>query len=889
MPYVSYYIRTSPRRERRLITKSTIIDKLREISFFSSMSDFDLRQIAGIVAEKSYAKGAVIIEERTEAERFFIVHKGKIEISKRFEGGDKAVLSIQSDGAFFGEMAILDEGRRSASVCALEPTTVLEIQKDDFETLLYKAPVLAYRILRELSGRLRETGALLISFLTQRNRQLYRAYIDTMTMVVQTIEDRNAQEKGHNRRVTGLSMAIGRELGLEEEDMLILELSSLLHDMGMLTVPEKVLEKPGPLSNPEIDTVRAHTLKSISMIQGIPMLQKVVPFIRHHHEHFDGSGYPDGLSGEQIPLMSRIMAVVDAYESMIWDRPYRGRRSDADAAKEIKKHSGAQFDPAVVKAFLKIRGSAPAAQEEESLPRANAKLDRLEAMSFISQDRDQKVPCRMNVSDFLLENAEDGRQALIEAGGSRNYGELKAAAARIAGELLALGLSPGDRIGILGQNSLFWAAAYLAIMKLRLVAVPFSVMLTPEDADRNARFAECKVVFMDRRQRRAFGSAFRSSVNVIFDDVLEADGPSSWPKTPDGFDSSADAALMFTSGTTSKPKAVRVTHDNIQANTSSIIEYLKLRDDDCMLVILPFFYCFGTSLLHTHLRVGARLALCNSFTFPETALDMMERESCTGFAGVPSSFQLLLRISSFKSRSLPHLRIIQQAGGKLHKVLVEELAESKPAAKIFVMYGQTEATARLSCLPPEDLSRKAGSIGKGIPGVQLRVVDESGVPVAPGETGEIWASGRNISPGYLNDPEATAAKFVNGELHTGDLATIDNEGYIYVVDRKDDFIKSWGYRVSSQEVESCVLEIPDLVSAAAVGVPDMAAGESIHVFAVLKPGSELEPAAVIEHCSKRLGKHMVPEKIEFIKALPLNSSGKVLKSELRKLVADGKQ
>jgi acyl-CoA synthetase (AMP-forming)/AMP-acid ligase II len=317
------------------------------------------------------------------------------------------------------------------------------------------------------------------------------------------------------------------------------------------------------------------------------------------------------------------------------------------------------------------------------------------------------------------------------------------------------------------------------------------------------------------------------------DDVVESVEPSVWPKAEESFDSATDASLMFTSGTTAKPKAVRVTHGNIQANTDSIIQYLGLADSDRMLVILPFYYCFGTSLLHTHLRAGGSLVLCNSFTFPEMALDMMEKHSCTGFAGVPSSYQLLLRISSFAKRELPSLRLMQQAGGKLHGVLIKELVAAKPNAKVFVMYGQTEATARLSYLPPERLEDKLGSIGKGIPGVELRVLREDGGPVAPEEIGEIVARGANISPGYLNDPEATAAKFVGGTLRTGDLATVDADGFIFVVDRKDDFIKSWGYRVSSQEVESCVLELQDVVSAAAVGVPDLEAGESIVVFAAL--------------------------------------------------------
>lgn len=306
------------------------------------------------MTEKHYETGAVIIEEKTEAERFFIIRKGKIEISKRFEGGDKAVLSIQSDGDFFGEMAILDEGRRSATVSALEPTDVLEIHKDDFDALLYKAPVLAYRILRELSSRLRETGALLISLLTEKNKQLYRAYIDTMTMVVQAAEEQGSSVHGHTGRVTELCMLVGKALSLGEDDMLALELSSLLHDLGMLLVPEKVRNKPGPLDEDEYNVVKLHTLRGIRMISRIPLLHRIVPFIRHHHEHFDGSGYPDGLMGRFIPLPSRILAIVDAYVSMMLDRPYRLGHSEESAIAEIMKHSGTQFDPWVSDVFLKV-------------------------------------------------------------------------------------------------------------------------------------------------------------------------------------------------------------------------------------------------------------------------------------------------------------------------------------------------------------------------------------------------------------------------------------------------------------------------------------------------------------------------------------------------------
>ena len=201
------------------------------------------------------------------------------------------------------------------------------------------------------------------------------------------------------------------------------------------------------------------------------------------------------------------------------------------------------------------------------------------------------------------------------------------------------------------------------------------------------------------------------------------------------------AAAMFTSGSTGRPRGVMVASRNIVANTESIMEYLALTSADRMMVVLPFHYCFGTSLLHTHLRAGGSLVLEARFMYPEQALKRMLETACTGFAGVPSHYQILLRRSRMSKMQFPHLRHVRQAGGHLAPIFLQELRDALPATQIFVMYGQTEATARLSYLPPPFLQAKLGSVGKGIPGVKLTVVDESGQAVMPGQIGEIVAEG----------------------------------------------------------------------------------------------------------------------------------------------------
>jgi CRP-like cAMP-binding protein len=204
------------------------------------MPDYDLGQIAEIIEEKQYRRGQMIIEEHTEAERFFIISTGKIEISKRLEDGEEFVLAVHSDGEFFGEMALLDEGRRSANARALEDTVMLEISRPNFETLLYKAPVLAYSIMKELSSRLRETGALLVSHLQRKNRQLTRTYLDTLTVVMKSLEERDTPAISHSRRVRNLAEALGRKLGLSEGERFLLEVRALLHDFDSDQVPDSL-------------------------------------------------------------------------------------------------------------------------------------------------------------------------------------------------------------------------------------------------------------------------------------------------------------------------------------------------------------------------------------------------------------------------------------------------------------------------------------------------------------------------------------------------------------------------------------------------------------------------------------------------------------------------
>ncbi|NTV99699.1 MAG: AMP-binding protein [Oscillochloris sp.] len=489
----------------------------------------------------------------------------------------------------------------------------------------------------------------------------------------------------------------------------------------------------------------------------------------------------------------------------------------------------------------------------------------------------------MNTADHILTQGNDQRLAIIDGNKQYHYGDLSRAVNKLAECLTQSGVRAQQRIGIFGANSAFWIAAYIATLKVGGVAVPFSPSAHPRQLNEMQKLVKCETLCAQSRHLTPATHSVFSSCNLITENVLEDITTANDQTTTTEVCEDQTAALMFTSGTTSRARAVCVTHRNLQANTESIIASLQIQRDDRMMVVLPFYYCFGTSLLHTHLRMGASLVLASNSALPEVVLNEIEAHQCTSLAGVPSVYQMLLRGSTFPRRELATLRNFQQAGGKLQPVLIDELAALRPNGRIFVMYGQTEATARLSCLPAEQLHNKKGSIGRGLPGVELCVLNDAGEPVQPGEVGQIIACGANITAGYLDEPSANADTFADGRLHTGDMATVDSEGYIYIVDRKSDFIKSLGHRVSSCEIESCVMRLPEVVAAAAIGMPDPLMGEAIKVFVTLQPGISMEGKAIIDHCKRNLPRYMAPREVVFLTQMPMNNQGKILKTELRKM------
>ena len=432
-------------------------------------------------------------------------------------------------------------------------------------------------------------------------------------------------------------------------------------------------------------------------------------------------------------------------------------------------------------------------------------------------------------------------------------------------------------IMLLSVNNLFFITSYLAIIKSGNICIPLDPIIEKENFNYIKELTNPVLIFVRKDNEIRLGL---QSDKCILPDTINECKPIGKKQIDNIFDKENCAEIIFTSGSTGKPKGVMISHKNLIANTESIVDYLKLSMDDRMLVVLPFYYCYGLSLFHTHLRAGGSIVLNNSFIFLGSVIKDLKEYKCTGFAGVPSHFQILLRKSdSFKKTIFPDLKYVTQAGGKLAPVFIDEFRESFPEVNFIVMYGQTEATARLSYLPHNLYEKKKGSMGKGIPGVELKVVNEKGERVRPGETGEVIARGDNIMTGYFADDEGTRNALRNGWLFTGDIGTVDKDGYIYLTARKKEIIKVRGKRISPKEIEAVILEITEVIDCSVEGIEDEIEGEMLKATVVIRKEAKdrITRELIIKHCSKHLSLYKIPHVYELKEELTISPTGKKIK------------
>jgi acyl-coenzyme A synthetase/AMP-(fatty) acid ligase len=336
------------------------------------------------------------------------------------------------------------------------------------------------------------------------------------------------------------------------------------------------------------------------------------------------------------------------------------------------------------------------------------------------------------------------------------------------------------------------------------------------------------------------------------------------------------AVLMATSGSTGVPRFVMVSHGNLIANTEAIIRSQRLANDERVILILPVSYCFGASLMHTHLYQGGGVVFDRRFMFPDRVLDAIGQFGCTTFAGVPTAYNVLLRRSNIRRIAMPCLRRFLQAGGALGSQRINEIREIFPQTEFYVMYGQTEATARISCMEPERLEEKPGSVGRPLDNLMVSIMDEQGNDMPAGLIGELRVKGPSICSGYWNNQEETHRVFRDGWLLTGDLARLDEEGYIWIEGRKRAFLKMRGIRVSFAEVEERVAAIPGIYECAAHATDHPESGEALVLSIVPDQGARI----LAEEVRRHLPAYWTLDSIRLVSELPKTSAGKIARSAL---------
>ncbi|MFN6961119.1 MAG: acyl-CoA ligase (AMP-forming), exosortase A system-associated [Rhodocyclaceae bacterium] len=504
---------------------------------------------------------------------------------------------------------------------------------------------------------------------------------------------------------------------------------------------------------------------------------------------------------------------------------------------------------------------------------------------------------------LILLSAERDPDAVALTYGKRSlaYGELQAAVTGFANGLMQLDLTRGERVGIYLEKRFETVIASFGAPAAGGVFVPLNPLLKPEQVGYILR--DCNVRVLVTSPERAallqpvlpdchdlrhlvvlegnLPPPVVKGVNLVRWNELLAAPPHAGHRVID----TDMVAILYTSGSTGKPKGVVLSHRNMVAGAKSVAEYLENHSGDTLLAALPLSFDAGFSQLTTAFHAGARVVLLN-YLLPRDVIKALEREKVTGVTAVPPLYIQLAQLD-WPATITEHLRYFANTGGRMPRETLGALRARLPKTKPYLMYGLTEAF-RSTYLPPEEVDRRPDSIGKAIPNAEILVLREDGTPCAPNEPGELVHRGALVGMGYWNDPEKTAERYkplpgrepglVIPELavFSGDTVKMDEEGFLYFIGRRDEMIKTSGYRVSPTEVEEILYATKLVGECAAFGVEHPALGQAIQVIATPPAGSTLDVEALLAECRARMPAYMVPAGIEVRDApLPRNPNGKI--------------
>ena len=483
--------------------------------------------------------------------------------------------------------------------------------------------------------------------------------------------------------------------------------------------------------------------------------------------------------------------------------------------------------------------------------------------------------------------AHGGNTAAIDLATQRRftYTQWNERIDRLAGHLATLGVKKGERVGVLAPNTTDTLEAQFACFRLGAIFVPLNIRLTVHELEFILSDAgACALVYDQEFDSMAHDLQKRCGIGQIlqygpqYEAAIANAAPLGRHETVDMTDVST---IMYTSGTTGRPKGAMITHLMSFINCVNLGLPARVTPLTVHLSVLPLFHtgglnCYTNPVIHA----GGAVIIMRAFDPGETLRLIGDPNiGVTHFFGVPSIYQFLCQHPAFAHTDVSRLQIAGVGGAPMPVPLLKIWQERGLA--LMQGYGMTETSPAVLALDPEDAARKAGSTGKPVLHADVKIVDAEGAEVKPGEMGELWVKGPNITPGYWNRPDANKTSFTDGWLHTGDAARMDEEGFYYIVDRTKDMYISGGENVYPAEVEDVLYQLPQIVEAAVIGAPDDTWGETGMAIVAVKPGETLTEAQIIAHCRERLARFKCPSRIAFVEALPRNATGKVHKPTLR--------
>ena len=499
----------------------------------------------------------------------------------------------------------------------------------------------------------------------------------------------------------------------------------------------------------------------------------------------------------------------------------------------------------------------------------------------------------MLVGDIISKTANEKKEktAAVLDDKKITYGELEKESNQLAHGLIDLGIKPSDMVSIMLPNSIEFLVSYLGVIKSGATMVPLNISFKAPAVEYILNNSEAKVIITSKKFLDLIQDCNLESVeNIILvggeksDDYLLLseleDQDSNLPQL-ENIDQEYTAACLYTSGTTGQPKGAMLSHHNLIFDTQKTIEHLKVDDSDRYIVVLPMFHAFAeTVCMLMPLFLGAEIVIIDRF-MPEKVLKTIQEKNVSFFAGVPTMYSALLNVKNKNDYDLSNLNLCISGGAAMPQQTMEDFEETFNV-KILEGNGPTEASP-VAYVNPVDGETKSGSVGLPIPETKVKIVDEEDNELPRNEIGEIIVKGDHIMKGYYKMPEETEKTLRGGWLHTGDLGKMDEDGYVYIVDRKKDMINVGGMNVYPREIEEQLYKHPKIREAAVVATKDELRGEIPKAVIVLKDGESAKAREIQKYCMQYFANYKVPKLVDFIDELPKNATGKIDKKSLSDL------